>query len=178
MSLFTEMSLIRAALAADATLDAWCNATFGSSAKVLIGNRDIDLVNASDYPVVIVVAQPRSMFDDLVPYSIGIGIVREDYDTAMQYVAEMADQVITALLASSQFAARVTRMVPDGDMHHPKHHLQLDAEFTDFTEDLSALSDFITFHADSQLDADPEPELTTEEVLPVLTPSRSNPPTA
>jgi len=30
----------------------------------------------------------------------------------------------------------------------------------------STLADFITFHADSQLDADPEPELVTEETLP------------
>jgi len=29
------------------------------------------------------------------------------------------------------------------------------------------MADFITFHADSQLDADPEPELITEETLPV-----------
>ncbi len=32
--------------------------------------------------------------------------------------------------------------------------------------DISSLADFITFHAESQLDADAEPELITEEALP------------
>ncbi len=31
----------------------------------------------------------------------------------------------------------------------------------------AAMNDFITFHADSQLDADPEPELISEETLPI-----------
>jgi len=157
---------IRDALLADAALAAWCSSTFGKSLSGLLGNREPRFIGPELYPLVMVVAQDSEINADEVNIGLGFGLIHDDMGTALARLGEMQELVFNALFNTPAFSVRFSTAHPDGQAFHPKHHMVLDITAADFTADITGMADFITFHADSQLDADTEPELITEETLP------------
>ena len=163
---YPEMIAIKAVLASDTALADWATTNFGKAPSVLIGNRDIDLIPPDLYPALMIVAQPRDINDSVSSYSIGIGILKDDHESAMQLMSDMAGLVCDALENSTTFGVIVKRAIPDGDWHHPKHHMQIDADFMDFAIDTTALAPFTLVHIDSDINADGTTDMTSEGDLP------------
>lgn len=166
LGFFEEMSILRSGLQQDTTLSDYVAGAFDRPLTILIGNRPIDLIEPDQYPCLLIVARPNGNFDSLSDYALSVGVYNDAYEPALQALSDLVNEVMAAMERTPAFSVVVQSVQPDGDMFHPRHHLQIDGRFGDFAVDMTAYGAFITWHADSQLDADTEPELQSEEVLP------------
>jgi len=157
------MLAMKDALAADTDLAAWCNTAFKRAPTIMVGNRAPKHMGADKYPLLMLVAQDTESTADEINVGIGFGIYQDDYDTALQQIGQMQKLVIDALNKNAVFAVSLGTVHPDGQIWHPKHHMVIDTTCFDFAIDLASMNDLVTFHAETQLDADAEPELISEE---------------
>jgi len=160
---YAAMLAMKGAIAADAPLSDWCTATFGKAPTIMIGNRAPKHLAGEKYPLLMLVAQESETTADEINVGVGFGLFEDDYDTALANLGQMQSLVIDALNNNQVFTVQLGTTHPDGQIFHPKHHMVIDTTCFDFAIDLNALNDLVTFHAESQLDADAEPELITEE---------------
>jgi len=162
---YLMLAAVRNDLSNDVALTTWAQTNFSKPITFLIGNRRAEQIKPEAYPIVILVAQPSDYTGDM-QLSVGVGVFKNDLENGIKIVSEMEQAVIDALNNATSFTAQILRHIPDGNVYHPRHHMALDIAILEMLADTSQLDGFITFHADSQLDTDPEPELVTEETLP------------
>jgi len=125
MNPYLVMLAIRTALNNHADLATWSNANFSRPPKILIGNRDIDLVDMAEFPIILIVAQGSKYYGPDYNMSIGFGVVSEDYEVALLRLSEFAPLIISALATYPNLMASVDTLNSDGEYFHPKHTLTL-----------------------------------------------------
>ena len=116
---------------------------------------------------------PRDMRRVLTIEVRGIASANDSADAVLDVMAlEIEDAMDTSEFLNglvSDLQLKDADINADGSAEQAFGDVVLRYEATYFTEEKAAaapVDDFITFHAESQLDADPEPELVTEETLP------------
>jgi len=137
MNPYLILLAIRTALSNDAALSSWSHATFSRAPKILIGNRDIDIVDLAEFPLILLVVQPGPYYGPEYNISLGFGVVVEDYEEALLRLSEFEPLIAGALAAAPDFIADIRTLKTDGEYFHPKHTMILDMTVRDIAIDTS-----------------------------------------
>jgi len=137
MNPYLVMLAIRTALTNHAPLSSWANSVFSRAPNVLIGNRDIDLMDTGLFPLILIVAQPGPYYGPDYNISLGFGVVVDDYEEALLRLSECEPLIAGALQAAPDFRAEIKTRQTDGEFYHPKHTMTLDMAVRDIEIDTS-----------------------------------------
>jgi len=139
MNPYLVLLAIRTALSNHAPLISWANAAFSRPPNILIGNRDIDLVDMAEFPIILLVVQPGPYYGPEYNISLGFGVVVEDYEEALLRLSEFEPLIAAGLAAAPDFSADIHTLKTDGEYYHPKHTMTLDMAVRDIEIDTSTM---------------------------------------